>query len=501
MDRRRKVRGERDTSEPLRIRFGVLKTSLNGAIVSYGMIQPTSADVWFYDEQIDDIGSNPDLLQTMEYESCSNLNPDMSGIAGQACAVELVNGIWRFIWVQKTPPTAAADCACCDCMTCIDAAHASVGVSTYGSSWVAPNVYFVQFGAWVKYPELGVFDYLIWDSGATWKGRVRRLVYGGCCAYYQYIMVEDGDNSYVELVWVSGCDPLALLTGGTKIKWTAETNWSPLCNSSFKAINPEKFPFPPLGLHCKICVQPIMDPVGGEGGFSGCTPCDFPTFDPLGAYAFHVSIPAVDFSTVPAQTIAGHADLWVSWVGLYPASSLISPCTWHADSGVGNPWQVDISIGGNKLTATITTRILPFDPFHPYDGFASARYSTPWSDYACPFAAELGVSSITVLLDVAHADSSGAWPSSLQLGVGVIPATSCEDCSDCAGLGCLSGTAFYIAKLSDDGSSFYWWPNFDFSYAGCPPPCTFPSLSVVNSLFGPPTVAGQSAALPCVELP
>ena len=62
MDRRRKVRGERDTADPLNKRFGVLKTNLNAAAVIYGVIAPTNADVWLYDEQLDATSPDPELI-------------------------------------------------------------------------------------------------------------------------------------------------------------------------------------------------------------------------------------------------------------------------------------------------------------------------------------------------------------------------------------------------------------------------------------------------------
>lgn len=519
MDRRRKVRGERDTADPLNKRFGVLKTNLNAAAVIYGVIAPTNADVWLYDEQLDATSPDPELISTTEYVNVSNLNPDFSGIPGQACFIQLINGIWRFVWVQKTVTSGGTPCACCDCMTCIDPTHATIGIAGgYGAGWASVSTYFVTFGSWYQYPSLGGFDYLMYKTGALWLGRTRLVIEKGCCSYYQYEYFQDRDSSYVQLVWVDGCDALKL-NSGNAVKWTAETNWSPLCNASFKAIAPETFPYSPLGLNCKICVEPIDDLTGGSGGSGGCLPCELIGYVgglPSPDGSFYVTIPELTFATVPTSTTVGPLiDLACAFTGEFPASSSINPCSWWgqyfkigygslgAMNNVGD-MTVAIGIGANVLGLTLTVRALPYDPFNPYAGLAGASYYTPWPSFLCPFDAALALSELDLQLDPTHASSSPAvtWPKGLRLGIKHSGGTPCDDCPDCSGStspGCIGECVWKAIVIIVDpstGAGALEWEieaggggsvSSTYCSSGCS--CSFPAFQ--------PEFEGQSTSTPC----
>lgn len=379
-------------------------------------------------------------------------------------------------------------CGCCNCLDCVDLCRAAAtDVITDCSN--CPNgalkKYKAAVGYWLEYPDLtdaGEVT-LTWDADCVWKSDTYTT--GG--GTYRWELTQAQSVTALQLVHVSGADPLVLLGGYWQVIWRStqtSDEWSCLCNMSMRIQTPERVP-KAAGLNCTICLSPL--PTVDALPLT-CSPVDgvIPCVEPL-------EFPGLAFlSSDPAEFPYGFDGNTAVTIPLGITFDMDRPCLWAGT--------VLIPTTANGPASIAATLYYPDAEGHTlFLSFRCERGSTFRYYSMDPGDLVLGDNTLTVQpLPPSIADDSSlvTWPSTLIMTLsdciyGSTHADYGYGCGGTTGGGCGGQGCVYTAI---DSNGIQGGPTGPWTWStcgGCPDGCTMPAAP------GSPSSGSDTYAVSC----
>lgn len=397
-------------------------------------------------------------------------------------------------------------CNCCDCTSCLNSCTQDPLqiITTCTSCTTAPRRYEIYLGSVLIVPKFAHVSGCVWatanfDVTYLYPG----ILPGVDTGTYKAILIQVGQSSTLEVIYVSGTDVLKLSSGYRTIKWKADPNktWSCICNSSMvPAVSPEHFP-PNLFAPCNPCVAPVAAPGGPDEWTichvnAGCvSSLTLPNVDTLTrsdpnsiAANWTAAIAKADpdsccFTTITngSGSCAAGVTCWNEIIDNFPSASF-----WWAGSvcvvsdGSGG-WKIDVSLGIGS-GASVPTEI----------DVGDALYSINVT----------GLVAGTNTLTLVSSTGSLTWPGTLDITV--------DDCTFEAsnydyGYGCgggstdCTGVCPAVSAVGSSPTGFVWTftdaPASNCSGTGC----TCNTIDGITAIFGYPESLGATAEANCIS--